>query len=84
MTLAKVLARGQVTLPSAVRRSAGIKPGDLVSVSVTGAGRVELRVLPRLTLAEALARYHIDEPIDWQHFEDAWQGVAANDAVRGI
>jgi bifunctional DNA-binding transcriptional regulator/antitoxin component of YhaV-PrlF toxin-antitoxin module len=78
MALAKVLARGQITLAREVRRSAGIRPGDLVTCSVSGPGRVELHVLPRLTLAEALERYHIDEPIDWDRWED-WKDVAARD-----
>jgi len=80
MAVSKVLTRGQVTLPREVRRSAGIKPGDLVSFTVAEPGRVELRVLPRMTLAEMLEKYHIDEPIDdWAKVTEEWQEIAARD-----
>jgi len=80
MAFSKVLARGQVTIPREVRRSAGIKPGDLVTFTVTEPGKVELNVLPRMTLAETLEKYHIDEPIDdWDKVTEEWQEIAARD-----
>jgi len=81
MALSKVLARGQITIPREVRKEAGIKPGDLVVLSVAAPGRVELRVLPRMTLAETLERYHIDGPIDWERDRTEWQAKAAEDAL---
>lgn len=78
MAIANVLTRGQVTLPREVRRSADMRPGDRVTVMVTGPGTVQLHVLPRMTLAETLERYHIDEPIDWDRWED-WKDTAARD-----
>lgn len=81
MAVSKVLTRGQVTLPREIRKAAGIRPGDLVSFTVAEPGRVELRVLPRMTLADLLERYHIDEPIDWEHFTEDWQDVAARDVL---
>ena len=83
MALARVLARGQITLPKEIRRAAGIQPGDLVTLAVTEPGRIELRVLPRLTLAEMLDKYHIDEPIDWERFTEDWQEIAARDVFGG-
>jgi bifunctional DNA-binding transcriptional regulator/antitoxin component of YhaV-PrlF toxin-antitoxin module len=64
VALAKVLGRGQVTLPRAVRGAAGVRPGDTVLVRVTGPGTITLEVLPRTTLAESLARYAVAEPVD--------------------
>jgi len=55
MALGRVLSRGQVTLPSAVREAAGVKPGDMVFVEAKGRGIIEIWVLPRLTLAEAMS-----------------------------
>ena len=82
MPLAKILARGQVTLPREVRRAAGLKPGDTVVCEVTGPGRVEMHVLPRMTLAETLERYHIDEPIpDWEKVTEEWQDIAAREIM---
>ena len=81
MAMGKVLARGQVTLPREIRHAANIKPGDRVTFRVTQEGTVEMRVLPRLTLAEALERYRIEEPIDWQEFERGWQDEAAKDIL---
>ena len=36
MEVGKVQARGQITLPRAVRKAADIKPGDLIAMKVTG------------------------------------------------
>ena len=83
MQLAKVLARGQVTVPRTIRKAAGLKSGDIVAFEVTGPGRVELRALPRLTLAEALARYRIEGPVDDALDRQAWQQSAAEDVLGG-
>jgi AbrB family looped-hinge helix DNA binding protein len=79
MVLGKVLARGQITLPREIRRAADLKPGDRVSFRVTKEGAVEIRSLPRLTLNEALERYRIEEPIDWDGYREAWQDEAVKD-----
>ncbi|CAA9555196.1 MAG: hypothetical protein AVDCRST_MAG73-3224 [uncultured Thermomicrobiales bacterium] len=63
-TLQKVQARGQITLTSELRREVGIDPGDTVLLRATKPHIIELTVLPRLTLAEALKRYRIDGPVD--------------------
>lgn len=81
MVLGKVLARGQVTLPGAVRRAAGIQAHDVVAFAVTGPGTVEIRRLPRLTLAEALERYRIDSPVNEPADRAAWQVQAAADVL---
>jgi bifunctional DNA-binding transcriptional regulator/antitoxin component of YhaV-PrlF toxin-antitoxin module len=81
MVLGKVLSRGQVTLPGAVRRAAGIQADDVVAFEVTGPGLVEIRRLPRLTLVEALDRYRIDGVIDLPADRAAWEAKAAVDVL---
>ena len=81
MELAKVQPRGQVTVPRAIRRAAGIEPGDVVAFAVTAPGRVELRALPRLTLAELLRRYHVDRAYDDAREREAWQSEAVKDVL---
>nr|QMS47855.1 hypothetical protein WG33_0053 [uncultured bacterium] len=75
--MGKVLARGQVTLPVAVRRAAGIRADEVVAFEVTGPGLVEIRRLPRLTFAEALGRYRIDLPVDGAKDRADWEAKAA-------
>jgi AbrB family looped-hinge helix DNA binding protein len=81
MTLSKVQARGQVTLPRSIRQTAEVKPGDVVAFRVTGPGTVELRVLTRLTLADSFTRYRIEGPIDEAADRATWQRQAAEDAL---
>ena len=77
MGVSKVLARGQITLPRQVRQAAGIAPGDNILVRITGPRKLELTILPGLTLAEALNRYHIEETIDDANDRVAWQQRAS-------
>ena len=79
MALGRVLARGQVTLPRAIRRAADLQPGDRVTFHVTKQGTVEIRALPRLTLSEALDRYKINEPIDFAGAQEESQADAIKD-----
>ncbi len=83
MLLGKVLARGQITLPRGIRRDADIEPGDTVTFRVTAPGKVEVTVLPRLRLAEALDRYRVDVPIDDYADRLQWQASAAKNVVGG-
>ena len=83
MKVGKVLTRGQVTLPRAIRQAAGIRPGDVVAFEVTAPGCVEVRALPRLDLAEALERYRIPGAVDDVADRDAWQAKAAEDVIGG-
>jgi AbrB family looped-hinge helix DNA binding protein len=80
MELARVQARGQVTVPRSVREAAGIRPGDLVAFVVTSPGRVEVRALPRLRLADALSKFKIDAPIR-ESDQEGWQSEAAKDVL---
>ena len=81
MPLGKVLARGRITVPRTIRNAAGLKPGDVVSFRVTGPDTVELTILPRLRLAEALERYRIAGVIDEAEARAQWQAQAAMEAL---
>ncbi len=81
MELGKVQARGQITLPRAIRKAADIKPGDLIAMKVTGPGRVELHVVSRMSFAEVFERYRIEGPIDEAADREAWQAIAARDVI---
>jgi AbrB family looped-hinge helix DNA binding protein len=77
MSLARVLARGQVTLPREVRLQAEIKPGDSLDIEVLGPGRLQLVVLPKLTPRQLRDRYPIQGPIEEAADRAAWQAEAA-------
>ena len=81
MTVARVRDRGQLTLPKQIRRSAGVGPGDLVTLVVTGPGTVELKVLPRISLAETFDRWRIEGPIDWVSDRAEWEARAADEVI---
>src|SRR5215212_10296410 len=76
-TLSKVQPRGQVTLPRAVRQAAGVKPGDTVIVRAAGPGKVEITALPRMTVAEMVEKFKIDEPINWATYREELEDLAA-------
>ncbi len=66
MALVKVLPKGQITLPKAIRERVGISEGDRVLVEVVGEREVRLIPLPRRTsVREAgrtvVARWLLDE-----------------------
>ena len=79
MTTGRVLSRGQVMLPQAIRRAAGFEPGDLLSFRVTAPGTVEVIRLPRLTLEESFERYRITVPVD----DRDWQAVGGGGSGEG-
>ncbi|MGH2353442.1 MAG: hypothetical protein ACRDI2_24685 [Chloroflexota bacterium] len=71
-------------MPRSIREAAGVQPGDIVTFRTIGPGRIELSVLPRLTLAELLDKYHIEGPIDWVKDREAWKAEAAKDVISGL
>lgn len=81
MAIGRVLSRGQVIVPQSVRRAARFQPGDLVSFRVSGPGTVEVALLPRLTLREALECYRIDGAVDAAHDWIAWGAAAIEDVL---
>lgn len=49
---------------------------------VIGPGTVELKVLPRLGLTEALERYQIEGPVNPETDPARWQGRATQDVLE--
>lgn len=79
--LSKLLPRGQVTVPRAIRDEAGLEPGDLLSFRVTSDGAVEFKSVPRLTVDQLVERYPIDGPIDEARGREEWEAEVAKDAL---
>lgn len=52
MAIARLLQRGQLTIPQEVRDKLKLGPGDVVRVEVTGPNSFEVRRLPSMTLDE--------------------------------
>lgn len=81
MKVGKVLARGQITLPREIRREAEIRPGDTVSIQVVAPGKVEVKVLSRLTLKDLLERYPIEGPVDLAADRAQWEEEAITEVL---
>jgi AbrB family looped-hinge helix DNA binding protein len=61
MSVARVQARGQVTVPQEIREACGIVPGTDLLFIKTGPDRFECQVLPaRRSIAEIIATYAMD------------------------
>ncbi len=54
MATAQMQGRGQVTIPARIREALGLRPGDLLVLRVTGAGRIEAEVLHYRSLSSFL------------------------------
>jgi AbrB family looped-hinge helix DNA binding protein len=59
-TLTKVTRNGQITLPAAIRRAAGIEEGDLVAVTIEGD---TITLVPKRLVDKSQAYF----------WSDAWQ-----------
>lgn len=81
MGLSRVQARGQVTLPRDAREAARISPGDTVRVKAVGPGRIEVKVVPRLSLRDLLERYPIEGPVDVAADHRKWEDEAAKEVL---
>lgn len=79
-----IQSRYQVTLPKNVRRASGFHAGDRVLIRSTGPGVAEIRVLPRMTLAEALEKFRIEGPIDMKKLQEDIENDIANDVIREL
>ena len=69
-TLTKVTRNGQITLPAAVRRAAGIREGDLVAVTIEGD---TITLIPKRLVDKSQAYF----------WSDAWQ-LAEREANEDI
>ena len=82
MAVVRVRGRGQLTLPKQIRRSAGLNQGDVVTLEVKGPGTIELKVLPRISLAETFDRWRIAGSIDWTKDRTEWEAAAADELIE--
>ncbi len=65
MRTVKLLPRGQLTLPKAVREEAGLSEGDDLVVYVAGKGRIVLETLPPPgSLEELIGTVQPVKPLD--------------------
>jgi len=73
MTLTRVTRNGQITLPAAVRRAAGIEEGDLIAVTIEGD---TITLVPKRLVDKSQAFF----------WSEAWQQVereASEDIAQG-
>jgi bifunctional DNA-binding transcriptional regulator/antitoxin component of YhaV-PrlF toxin-antitoxin module len=81
MVSTQVVARDEpVVLPDDIARAAGVEPGATLVIESTAPGRIEIRVLPMLTLEEFLQRFRIDLPYDESAIRKAAEDDAAEEA----
>lgn len=65
VAIVKVLQRGQLTLPKAIRDRVGLEEGDDLLVYVNGEGQIVLNPLPRpRSLRELGDLIKLDQPVD--------------------
>lgn len=80
VAVVKILQRGQMTLPKAIRERVGLEEGDDVLVYVNGEGEIVLYPLPRpRSLKELGSVLKIDRPVDT---EEAREAIRASRARR--
>ena len=60
---AKITAKGQVTIPSAIRAALGVGPGDRLLFAISDAGAVQVRPIKRRSILD-IADQH---PIPTKH-----------------
>jgi AbrB family looped-hinge helix DNA binding protein len=84
MAIAKVLARGQITIPREVRDKVKLEPGDLVRIEPIGEHQFLVEVIPTLTLEEILEKFHSDEPVDWERLRAEGEEDAAKEMIARL
>lgn len=84
MAIAKVLARGQITIPREIREKVHVEPGDLVRIEALGLNRFVVEVIPTLTLEEILERFHSDEPVDMERLRAEGEEDAAREVIAAM
>jgi AbrB family looped-hinge helix DNA binding protein len=84
VVLAKVLARGQLTIPQEIRQKANLSPGDLVQVDVDETGVIRLRRLSNVTFEEMFERDLIETTVDWSTEVAAAEKEEADRVLRAM
>jgi hypothetical protein len=81
VVLTQLVARDQsVVLPDSITRAAGVEPGITLVIETSEPGRIEIRVLPKLTLAEFIERFRVDAPYDEAAIREAAEDEAFEEA----
>jgi bifunctional DNA-binding transcriptional regulator/antitoxin component of YhaV-PrlF toxin-antitoxin module len=82
MTLARLLQRGQLTIPQEVREKLCLEPGAVLQIEVTGPDRFEVRRVPSMTFKQMqeFARSFEDTGLDLEEARKLGEADAA-DAV---
>ena len=85
-TIAKVQARGQVTVPQEIREAYGIEPGSELLFLRAGKDHFECRVLPKpRSLIEFIKQHKIDgPPIDVEQLLKEAEEEAAGEVIRRL
>jgi AbrB family looped-hinge helix DNA binding protein len=78
--LAKVSAKGQITLPKALRDMMNIQPGDNISVTPMN-DHIELRPVTK-TLFDVVGIMPVDGPLDFQALREETQRYVAEKVMR--
>lgn len=63
VALAKVQKRGQFTIPEAIRKVTGAKPGDSLLVRATGRDTFEVKVMPQITADDFFAAMKLRDDV---------------------
>ena len=69
--VAKVQARGQFTIPEAIRKATGVSPGGSLLVRATGPNRFEVTVLPQITADEFFAAMALRDDVTQEDLQRA-------------
>lgn len=83
MTIVHVSARGQITLPAAMRRRLGIAPGSQVEV-IEREGEVAIRPLKTIRDVQGVFRKYAGEaPVGWETERAETESAVAEAVARG-
>lgn len=80
--LLKVSAKGQITLPKAMRDALDIKPGDSIAITQVG-DHVELRPVTT-TLFDMVGIIPVDGPIDFQLLREETKQYVTEKVMRSL
>jgi AbrB family looped-hinge helix DNA binding protein len=84
--ISTVTSKGQITIPSEIRKKLQLDKGDKLSFVITDAGSIELRVPTYSTIASlAGAAGSLEQPMEWEDVRDlAREDHLADHASPGV
>lgn len=80
-TITRVQSRGQVTLPKELRERTHISPGDLVRISVTDEGNLQIAPAEFKSLEYYREKFAIRGPFDHDAIRKEAEDIAAREAM---